>query len=275
MKNIKTKIVLSLVIFLSAVGIVSAASSSLYVSPTSATKNVGEVFTVSIGVNASGNNVCGTEGTLVFNNLSCQSITVASGLMAQSSPTCSNPYFLVGIPNCTTVDKALFTVSVKAGSAGVASVGATGIDVIGEGKSVGFALVNGTYTINAVVAPIPVPVVVPKTTPATQSDGFVGYINGQIQTFPTLEAAQKAGATGIEPNYKRYPTQIKKVATTTQIKEVATATIEEVIPLATTTADTANTKTSNTTKIIIGVIVLAVIGYVGYIYKKKRDSQRI
>jgi len=269
MKNIKTKIVLSVAIFLSTVGVVSAASSSLSVSPASATKNVGEFSFVTIGINSLGNKVCGAEGTLVFNNLSCQSITTASGLMAQSSPTCSNPYFLVGIPSCTTVNKDLFTVSVKAGNAGVASISATGVDVIGEGKSVGSTLANGNYTINAVVAPIiPVPVVVPKTTPTAQSDGFIGYINGQIQTFPTLEAAQKAGATGIEPNYKRYPTQVVK-----PVVKVATAT-EEVASTSTTT-DTVNPKTNNTAKITIGVIILALLGYCGYMYMKKKDSKKI
>lgn len=272
MKNIKTKIVLPVAIFLSAVGVVSATTSSLYVSPANATKNVGEVSVVSIGVNSLGNKVCGAEGTLVFNNLSCLNITVASGLMAQSSPTCSNPYFLVGIPSCTTVDKDLFTVSVKVGSAGIASISATSVDVIGEGKSVGSALVNGTYTINAVITPAPVvPTPITPVTPkipaiptTKNNDEYIGYVNGKIQTFSTLEAAQKAGATGIEPNYKLYPTQVVKVATTTN---------EEITPLATTT-DTVNPKSNNTVKIIIGIIVLALIGCGGYIYKKK-NSQKV
>ena len=44
----------------------------------------------------------------------------------------------------------------------------------------------------------------PATTPQT-NNGFVGYVNGKIQTFPTQEAAQQAGATGIQPNYQYYP----------------------------------------------------------------------
>lgn len=282
MKSIKTKIVLSLVIFLSAVGIVSAASSSLYVSPTSATKNVGEAFTVSVGVNASGNKVCGAEGTLVFNNLSCQSITVTGGLMTQSSPTCSSPYFLVGIPSCTTVDKALFTVSVV-GSAGSGSISATGVDVIGEGASLGSAHLDGNYTINAVVVPTPVPAVVPtlitpvtpvtpKTPiiPITQNDGFVGYVNGKIQVFTTLEAAQKAGATNIEPNYKYKPAGVIKVATTTNEKVTTIQPKETIPPLA--TVDKTGSETGSAWKIIVGVIILIIAGYVGYIYKKKKDS---
>ena len=207
MKNTKTKIILSVVIFLSVIGFVGtvdAAGASLYVSPAALTKTAGNAFSVSVGLNASGNKVCAVEGTLVFNNLTCQSIAVASDVMAQSSPTCSNPYFLIGIPNCTTSDKALLTVSVKAGSAGSASISFTGVDIIGEGVSAGSASTTGNYTINAV----PKPATTPATTPETNSDGFIGYVNGKLQTFPTLEAAQQAGATGIEPNYERNPAEV-------------------------------------------------------------------
>ena len=52
----------------------------------------------------------------------------------------------------------------------------------------------GPRTISAIQAIPPSP---------STSDGFIGYVNGKVQTFPTKEAAQQAGATGIEPNYKR------------------------------------------------------------------------
>jgi len=76
--------------------------------------------------------------------------------MAQSLPTCSTPYFLIGIPNCTTLGKILLTVSVKAGSAGTSSVVPIGVDIIGEGASLGSASISGIYTINAVPAPVQV-----------------------------------------------------------------------------------------------------------------------
>ena len=106
MKNIKTKIILSAIVLLSVVGfagIVEAAS--LYVSPASAQKNTGEIMNISVRVNPSGKNVCLVEGKVIFNNLSCQSITVSRGLMAQSNYSCSNPYFLIGIPGCSLTDK--------------------------------------------------------------------------------------------------------------------------------------------------------------------------
>ncbi|MFH1319797.1 MAG: hypothetical protein ABII90_03980 [Bacteroidota bacterium] len=199
MKRIKTTIILSAVVLSSVIGFanVDAAGPFLYVSPASLTKTVGNIFSASVGLNASGSKVFAVEGTLVFNNLSCQSITVADGLMAQSAPTCSNPHFLIGIPNGTTSDKTLVSVSVKAGNAGAASIIPASVDIIGEGVSIGSAATGGNYTINAVPKPTP-------TTPQT-NNGFIGYVNGKIQIFPTREAAQQAGATGIEPNYQRYP----------------------------------------------------------------------
>lgn len=157
MKNIKTKIILS-AIFLSIFsfsGAVNAASASLYVSPASITKTIGNIFNASVGVNASGNKVCAVEGALVFDNLTCQSITIASDVMVQSTPTCSNPHYLIGIPNCTTSDKTLLTVSVKAGDKGTASLGNSDIDIIGEGISLGSVSVGGSYIINSVAVSTP------------------------------------------------------------------------------------------------------------------------
>ncbi len=169
MKNTKTKIILSAIIFLSVAGFVAtadAAGSSLYVSPASLTKTVGDTLNVSVGVNASGSKVCAAEGTLVFNNLTCQNITVAGDVTPQSSPTCSNSHFLIGVPSCTIADKALFTVSVKAGNAGTSSIGFTGVDIIGEGVSVSNASVGGNYNITA-------PVVVQQPVIAQQKEPSV------------------------------------------------------------------------------------------------------
>jgi hypothetical protein len=167
MKNIKTKIILSAIVCLSVVGLagtVNAAGASLYVSPASITKTAGNTFSASVGFTVANNKVCAVEGTLVFNNLTCQSITVATGLMAQTAPTCSDPRFVIGIPNCATSDKTLLTASVKAGSAGTASISVTGVDIIGEGVSVGSVSTKGNYTINAVPTPTPTPTPTPNPT---------------------------------------------------------------------------------------------------------------
>ena len=206
MKNIKTKIILSAIVLLSVVGFVgtaNAAGPSLYVSQANFTKTPGSTFSVSVGVTESGSKVCAVEGTLVFNNLTCQSITVSgdADIVVQSSPTCSNPHFLIGIQNCTTSDRVLLYTSVKAGVAGTASISPTGVDIIGEGASVGSASTGGSYTINAL------PVVQPQTPPAQQPKvtKTTTLKTGQTVTTPEATAttpetnnlqASLAGATG-------------------------------------------------------------------------------
>ncbi len=161
MKNTKTKFLISAIALSLAFIVwntVSASTASVYVSPATVSKNVGDVFDASIGVDASGNKVCVVEGTVVFKNLSCQKITLADDIIAQTSPTCENPNYLVGIPDCTTLDKALFTVSAKTVNAGDASISSANVDVIGEGVSIAFNLMNGDYAITAPTVPT-----VPKT----------------------------------------------------------------------------------------------------------------
>lgn len=124
-----------------------AGSSSLYVSPASLSKTVGESFNVSVNVNSAGNKVCAVEGTLNLSKLSCQSVSLGQGVMAQSTPSCSNTYFLIGIPGCTTGDKALFTMNVKGTSAGTAGINFSGTDVIGEGVPVAHTSSAGSYVL--------------------------------------------------------------------------------------------------------------------------------
>lgn len=130
-------------------GVTSYASTvpSIYVTPTGITKNVGEVFSTSINVNASESKVYAVEGTINFKNLSCESIDIADGLMAQTTPTCAKPYFLVGIPNGTNKDTAILNIKVKGVSAGEATISVSNVDIIGEGKSIGTNSTNGVYTI--------------------------------------------------------------------------------------------------------------------------------
>ncbi|MFA6135745.1 MAG: hypothetical protein WC705_00015 [Candidatus Paceibacterota bacterium] len=168
----KAKIILSVSIFLITgfSGIVNAAESSLYVSPINLTKSIGDVFDVSIGIRTSGNKVCAVEGTLILNNLSCQNMTLSGDVTPQTSPTCSNPHFLIGIPSCTIVDKTLFTASIKGTATGASSVGFTGVDIIGEGISLGSVSTVGNYTINPIltVTPTPISIPTPKSEPLSK-----------------------------------------------------------------------------------------------------------
>jgi len=161
-KTIKV-IALSLVI-LSAVsaGTAKAATASLSFFPTAVAKDAGSTFQVSLVANTPGAKICAVEGKLAFGSLTCQSIAVSSDVLAQTSPTCTNPYFLIGIPSCTISDKAVLSVSVKAeNAAGTATISLTGVDIIDDnGKSISTDSIGGVYTI---VAPVATPVKPPVT----------------------------------------------------------------------------------------------------------------
>jgi|GEM_PF-1294685 len=159
MKNTKIKTIVSFIALLSFAGsahIVQAAVASVYVSPASLTKSVGDSFTASVVLSPAGNTVYAVEGTVVFSGVSCKSITLAEGVMAQTTPTCASPSFVLGLASGATASKTLFTVSLNAPSAGTATVGIARADIVGAGVSISNTSVGGTYTINAL------PVVVPK-----------------------------------------------------------------------------------------------------------------
>ena len=132
-----------------------AAAPSIYISPATLTKNVGEMFNISVRVNPSGNKVCVAEGKLILDKLSCRTVKVEEGLLAQSSPSCDNLYFLIGIPGCATSDKTLLTVTVKTGSAGTATADFTRVDIIGEGVSISSIFASGSYTLISPISPPP------------------------------------------------------------------------------------------------------------------------
>ena len=125
----------------------AATTASVYVSPASASKNVGDTFSISVGVSPSGGSVDTVEGTLSLNNLTCKNVSVASGIIAASSPSCANLYFALGIPGGTTESKTLFTVSVQAGSAEVRTATLSGVSVLSAGETVSSSVSNGSYTI--------------------------------------------------------------------------------------------------------------------------------
>ncbi len=165
MKNTKIKIIVSFIALLSFAGsthIVQAAVASVYVSPASLTKSVGDSFTASVVLSPAGNTVYAVEGTVVFSGVSCKSITLAEGVMAQTTPTCASPGFVLGLASGATASKTLFTVSLNAPSAGTATVGIARADIVGAGVSISNTSLGGTYTINAlpVVVPKPIEVIV-------------------------------------------------------------------------------------------------------------------
>lgn len=153
------------------VGIADASNSLIYISPNNLDKKVGESFVLVTTVDTAGSKVCAVEGKLQLDKLTCQNIVVGEEMMAQKSPSCADPSFLLGIPNCTTVNKTLFTVVVKGNSVGEATASFTGVDVVGEGFSLSTTSVGGNYNLSAVsVAPVVNPTVdtpvVPVIVPA-------------------------------------------------------------------------------------------------------------
>lgn len=150
MKNIKTKILISLFALISFTTIANAEmvpGVSISVEPQTLKKDIGDTFYPSVIVKTPGDKVYAVEGTLVFDGLSCQSIMVADGLMAQSAPTCAKPYFLVGVPSGTATDKAILRVAVTPIRSGDVTLGIYSADVIGAGVSLSNVSTGAVYTI--------------------------------------------------------------------------------------------------------------------------------
>lgn len=149
-----------LVVSFGAWRVAEAADSSIYVFPAQAEKEIGDAFVISVKVDPNGQKVCVVEGKLSLSKLSCQKITMGSGISAQSSPSCDDLSFLLGIQGCATSKKTLFTVTVKAENAGSATASFTEVDVIGEGVPISFVSSGGTYTISSTP---------PTSTPSTST----------------------------------------------------------------------------------------------------------
>ena len=139
-----------------------ASNAILSVSPSASTSTVGSVINAIIKIEPTGNNVCVVKGTINFAGLSCQSVTVANGVMAQTVPTCAEPNFTIGIPKCASSTQNLLSVSVKGTQVGQGVISFSGVKVIGAGSDVVSNSLSGNYNIVAVVQSIPEKVEQPK-----------------------------------------------------------------------------------------------------------------
>jgi hypothetical protein len=158
-----------------------ASAASLNILPTTSTVDLGKNMTATAVVQTSGEKICAVQGTIIFNNLTCQSITLESGMMAQTQPTCSNPNFVIGIPKCVTTDTTLFTVVVKSATHGVASINFTGVDLVGTGTSISTTSTGGKYIINEA------PVVITKTQETESAQ--------EVSTLQPIETQEPSGET--------------------------------------------------------------------------------
>ncbi len=264
---------------------VEAADTSVYVSPESLSKEVGDIFNVSVKVNPAGEKVCAVEGNLNLDKLSCLSITLGEGIMAQSSPSCSNLYFLFGIPGCSTKDKTLFTIRVRAKSAGTATIGFTGIDIIGEGVPISSNSSEGSYSI---VIP---ETILPPITPICNCDSWSSWQKGDCgeeNCIPTqllqtrtrtcepvgceLEAEKRCiddaycaslPATTTKEDEEESEKESDEVTMTDSVEteSLFLATIGNIFSLG-----TGNTLVA----ILVGLIILAILIYCSYYLYKKR-----
>ena len=164
-----------------------AESTMLSVLPTTINKTVGTPFDISARINPAGNNVCAVRGTIDFKGLSCQNITVASGLMAAIAPTCASPSFLIGIPKCTTNIQNIFSMSVKGTRAGIINLAFTSVRIMGAGIGDSSVWQGGAYNITTSVKPSSVVVQTPtsqvKQATSTEPTVAAGAVNPAEQTI--------------------------------------------------------------------------------------------
>lgn len=200
MKNIKTKILVSLIALVSLANTADAATIpgvALVVTPASLNETVGNTFSTAVVVRTPGSKVYAVEGTLTFDGLSCQSITISDGLISQTAPTCTKPYFLVGVPSGTIADKEIFRVGVKALRAGNVTIGLTSIDVIGEGMSLSNVGTGAKYSI---------------VENATSTDTPDQEVNAPIIAYPKIQTRANEVAAETEPASSTPATQLAAVA---------------------------------------------------------------
>ena len=127
--------------------IARAADTSIYISPAEANKKAGDIFDISVMIDPGEENICVAEGKINLSGLSCQKITIGSGISSRISPSCDNFNFSLGIEGCATAKKKLFVVRVKMGSKSPATAKITNVDIIGEGVPLSYVADEGNYTI--------------------------------------------------------------------------------------------------------------------------------
>lgn len=189
--------VIAFVVGMSFFGVAHADTVSVYITPSSITKSPGAVFDATVRVSNSAVKVYAVEGTLVFNNMTCKNITITSGLMAQSVPTCANPYFLIGSTTGMSTDSPLMTVSVKAGASGSGSILVSDPDIIGDGISLSKVSTPATYTISALkIVPKQVISTTEKTAvAATNTASFIDIATTTVSEVATATVAETATET--------------------------------------------------------------------------------
>ena len=138
-----------LLILTGIIGVVDSAGPYVQITPAKANITTRNNYAVTVGVNASGSKICVVEGTLDFSNITCRGITPATGVIVESTPTCANPHFIIGIPHCTTTNTTLLKLTISSQVEGSGTIKLSKVDVIGEGVTVSSDSIGAKYTIKS------------------------------------------------------------------------------------------------------------------------------
>lgn len=161
-------------------GFAQAATASLYLTPDSLSQQIGNNFTIRVGVNSGGNSINAIEATVNIpgNILSITGASSGGSLCSiwvqQPTISGSTVSFKCGVPGGTTSSGNLISISLHAGSAGTGTASISGAKVLaGPGTNVTGGASGGTYTVTKPVYATPSPTV----SSATHPDQSVWYKN--------------------------------------------------------------------------------------------------
>lgn len=167
-----------------------AAGPQVVMVPAVATVSSGENIDVSVTVDPQGSTVYAVEGTLVLSGAICERVEVAPDLVAQTSPTCASPYFLIGVPGGTSANRSLVTVTLKRIASGEMRVGLSTVDIIGEGVSLGNAAQGGVYTVKRGAGVVATTTVPPSESVTGEGEGVLVSTSSIATTVSTEEAGK-------------------------------------------------------------------------------------
>lgn len=196
-------VLLFVLISISLPRIAGAAPASLFLSPPSATYNVGATFSVKVKINTGGETINAAEGTLDFNpqEISVKSISKSDSIFTlwTSEPTFSNSegniVFGGGThQNFTGASGTIMTITFSAIISGSAQVGFSAGAVLaadGKGTNILTSMNGGTYTLAAqVIAPPAGPTLPPETPP--QPEYTSPTVSGRTPAAPVISSSTHA-----------------------------------------------------------------------------------
>jgi len=125
---------------------VYANNALIYTSPSIITQDMGKSTRISvIAKSQGGEKICVVKGSIDLQGLTCQSVTIGSGVSYLVKPTCDNLNFVLGIQKCTTSSKGIFYIMVEMSGAEDGTATFSGLDVVSVGQSINFSSAGSTF----------------------------------------------------------------------------------------------------------------------------------